>query len=324
MKTDKKIVILTTGGTIAGVGEEGRTVGYAPGALSAEELISAVPQIKNIAKIEVREICSVNSDDISGKIWLKLAGTINSMSEDKDTAGFVITHGTDTLEETAYFLNMTVKTDKPVVLTGSMRPSTSVSADGSMNLYQAVCTAASDRAKGLGVLVVFGDNIFSARTVVKNSTYRLNAVCGGEYGTLGVVRDGEVFIYQKPVKVHTVDTEFDVSDIDVLPRVNIVYFAVDSDPALLEFAAGHSDGIVIAGAGAGEFSMDFKNIIENIKIPVVISSRTGGGIIVKDNLICKNTIAADDMSPQKAAVLLRLGLTKTNEKNALQAMFFKY
>jgi L-asparaginase len=131
-----KVVILATGGTIAGVGEAGKTAGYEPGALTAEELISAVPELEDVADIEAIQICNVNSDDITAEVWLELAKTINEMSADPEVAGFVITHGTDTLEETAYFLNLTVKTEKPVVITGSMRPATSISADGPMNLYQ--------------------------------------------------------------------------------------------------------------------------------------------------------------------------------------------
>ena len=151
----KKVVILATGGTIAGVGESSRTAGYQSGSLTADILLRSVPEAAKVADIRTVQVCNLNSDDITDAIWLKLAQTINVMAQDGDTAGFVITHGTDTLEETAYFLNLTVKTSKPVVLTGSMRPSTSISADGPMNLYQAVCVAVSDAAAGKGVLVVF-------------------------------------------------------------------------------------------------------------------------------------------------------------------------
>ena len=143
-----KIVVLATGGTIAGVGEEGKTAGYKPGSLTAEELLSAVPQLSDVADIEAIQVCNVNSDDMTAEVWLTLANTINEMAADPEVKGFVITHGTDTMEETAYFLNLTVRTDKPVVLTGSMRPATSISADGPMNLYEAVCVAASEEAAG--------------------------------------------------------------------------------------------------------------------------------------------------------------------------------
>ena len=304
-----RVVIIATGGTIAGVGKAGKTAGYAPGTLTAKQLISAVPESEDIARIETIQICNVNSDDITAEIWLQLAQTINRMAADPNVAGFVITHGTDTLEETAYFLHLTVKTEKPVVLTGSMRPSTAISADGPMNLYQSVCVAASPAAVGRGVLVVFSDRIYSARFVSKTSTFHVTAISAGERGAIGVVRDGEALFYETPAKRHTAQTEFDVTGLGGLPRVSILYFSVDADVELLRFAAARSDGLVIAGAGAGEFSEGFKAVIEGLKIPVVISSRIDDGVITKDNLLCPNTIPADNLSPQKAAILLRLALT---------------
>lgn len=323
-KASGKIVILATGGTIAGVGDAGKTAGYKPGSLTAEDLISAVPELEELAEIEAIQVCNVNSDDMTDKIWLELAKTINEKAQDPEVTGFVITHGTDTMEETAYFLNLAVKTDKPVVLTGSMRPATSISADGPMNLYEAASVAASEEAKDKGVLVVFSDRIYSARSVTKTSTYHVTAISSGEMGAIGVVRDGEVFLYESPEKLHTNASEFDVSGLEKLPDISILYFAVDSDPELLTFAADHSEGLVIAGAGAGEFSEDYKKIIEGLKIPVVISSRIDDGIILPENLLCENTIAADNLSPQKAAILLRLALTKTTDRDEIQKMFFTY
>ncbi len=320
----KKVVLLTTGGTIAGVGREGKTAGYLPGALPADALVGAVPQIGNVAHIETVPVCSLNSDDITDEIWLRLAGTINRRAGDPDVAGFVITHGTDTLEETAYFLNLTVKTEKPVVLTGSMRPSTAISADGPMNLYQAVCVAASGAAAGKGVLVVFSDRIYSARTVMKTSTYHVMAIGAGEMGAIGVVRDGGVYMYHTPDRRHTVMSEFDVSGLERLPAVSILFFSVGADPALMEFAASLSDGIVIAGAGAGEFSERWKRVIEGLDIPVAVSSRIDDGIIIPENLLCPNTIAADNLPPQKAAILLRLALTKTTDRDRIREMFSVY
>lgn len=323
-KTDKKVVILATGGTIAGVGEAGKTAGYKPGSLTAEDLIKAVPELETVANIEAIQICNVNSDDMTAETWLEISKKINEMAGDSDVAGFVITHGTDALEETAYYLNLTVKTDKPVVLTGSMRPSTSISADGPMNLYEAASIAASEEAVGKGVLVAFSDRIFSARSVTKTSTYHVTAISAGEMGAIGVVRDGEVYIYEEPSKKHTVDSEFDVNDVTELPKVSVVYFSVDADPAILDAAAKDAKGIVIAGAGAGEFSEGFKAKIEELKIPVVISSRIDDGIILPENLLAENTVAADNLSPQKAAILLRLALTKTDDQKQLQEMFSTY
>ena len=319
-----RVVVLATGGTIAGVGEAGKTAGYKPGSLTAEQLLAAVPELEQVADIEAVQVCNVNSDDITAEVWLTLAHTVNEMAKDPGVTGFVITHGTDTLEETAYFLNLTVKTDKPVVITGSMRPSTSISADGPMNLYQAVCVAASPDAVGQGVLAVFSDRIYSARSVTKTSTYHVTAISAGEMGAIGVVRDGAVYLYETPGKKHTTETEFDVEGLTSLPRVSILYFAVDADPALLRFAAEHSDGLVIAGAGAGEFSEAYIAVIGELSIPVVVSSRIDDGVITRDNLLCEGTIAADNLSPQKAAILLRLALTKGAGAEELARMFLEY
>lgn len=319
-----KIVVLATGGTIAGVGEAGKTAGYKPGSLTAEELLSAVPQLSEVADIEAIQVCNVNSDDMTAEIWLTLAHTINEMAADPDVKGFVVTHGTDTMEETAYFLNLTVRTDKPVVLTGSMRPATSISADGPMNLYEAVCVAASGEAVGQGVLIVFSDRIYAARSVTKTSTYSVMAIAAGETGSIGVVRDGSVFLYESPSKRHTMGSAFDVTGLETLPKVSILYFSVDADPELLAFAAEHSDGLVIAGAGAGEFSEKWIEIIDGLTIPVVISSRIDDGVITRDNLLCENTVAANNLSPQKAAILLRLALTGDVSQDGLEALFLQY
>ncbi|MBR4501378.1 MAG: asparaginase [Clostridia bacterium] len=320
----KKVVILATGGTIAGVGAASKTAGYRPGSLTADILLRGIPEVTEVAEIEAVQVCNINSDDITDAIWLDLAQTINTMAQDGNVAGFVITHGTDTLEETAYFLNLTVKTSKPVVLTGSMRPSTSISADGPMNLYQAVCVAASGEAVSKGVLVVFSDRIYSARSVTKTSTYHVTAIAAGEMGAIGVVRDGKVYMYETPGKRHTADTEFDIAGLRSLPKVSILYFAVDADPELLRFAASRAKGIVIAGAGAGEFSESYKQVIGELSVPVVVSSRIDDGIIIPDNLLCENTVAADNLSPQKAAILLRLALTRTSDLDMIREMFTVY
>ena len=322
--SEGRIVVLATGGTIAGVGEAGKTTGYKAGSLTAEELLMAVPELADVAPIEAIQVCNVNSDDITAEIWLTLANTINRLADDPAVKGFVITHGTDTMEETAYFLHLTVKTDKPVVLTGSMRPATSISADGPMNLYEAVCVAASDEAVGKGVLIVFADRIYSARSVTKTSTYSVMAISAGEMGAIGVVRDRMVYLYEAPTKRHTIETEFDITGLTDLPKVSILYFSVDADPELLRFAAERSDGLVIAGAGAGEFSESWIEIINGLSIPVVISSRIDDGVITSDNLLCGNTVAANNLSPQKAAILLRVALLGDASKERLEELFRQY
>ena len=321
-----KVVVLATGGTIAGVGDPGKIAGYKPGTLTAEVLLWGVPEIDEVADIEAIQVCNINSDDITAEIWLQLANTINEMAQDPDVKGFVITHGTDTMEETAYFLNLTVKTDKPVVLTGAMRPSTSLSADGPLNLYDAVCVAASEEAVGQGVLIVFADRIYAARTMTKTSTYSVMAISAGEAGDIGIVQDGVVYLYEHSGRKHTLDSEFDISGLETLPKVSVLYFSVDADPELIRFAAEHSDGLVIAGAGAGEFSEKWMEVISGLQIPVVISSRIDDGVITKANLLCKNTVAANTLSPQKAAILLRLALAKEPEitQERLEELFLQY
>ncbi len=319
-----KVVILATGGTIAGVGEEGKEDGYKPGSLKVDDLLSAIPELGDIAEIEAVQICNVDSDNITAEIWLQLANTINEMAAEPDIKGFVVTHGTDTMEETAYFLNLTVKTDKPVVLTGAMRPATALSADGPANLYDAVSVAASDEAAGQGVLVVFSDRIYAARSVTKTSTYSLMAISAGETGDLGIVRDAKVYFYESPIKRHTVKSEFDVSALKELPKVSILYFSVDADPELLRYAAEHSDGLVIAGAGEGSFDDDWISIINELRIPVVISSRIDDGLITKSSLLCENTVPADNLSPQKAAILLKLALTENADMKRLEQIFSEY
>lgn len=318
------VVILATGGTIAGSGEEGKETGYTSGSLSVDSLIEAVPGTEDVSNIETIQICNINSDDINDDIWLTLANTINNLAKDENVSGFVITHGTDTLEETAYFLNLTVKTDKPVVITGSMRPATSISADGPMNLYQSVCVASSLEAKGKGVLVVFSDKIFSARSVTKTSTYNVMAISSGETGSIGIIRNNEVYFYEESIKKHTLNSEFDISETKELPSVNVVYFNANANPKILEYTASISDGIVIAGAGAGEFSKEYIDVINKLHIPVVISSRIDDGLITQDAVLCENTVAANNLSPQKATILLKLSLLKTNDQNELIRIFSEY
>ena len=304
------VVVIATGGTIAGQGESGKETGYTSGTITGESLVNSVDGLAEVANIEVIQVCNVNSDDITSKEWIKIANTINELSKNDNVDGFVIAHGTDTMEETAYFLNLTVKTDKPVVITGAMRPATALSADGPLNLYQAVCLAKSPEASGQGVLAVFSDHIYAARTLAKVSTYSVDAISSGETGCIGVMRNDTPYFYETTTKKHTLNSEFSVDGLETLGKVNIVYFNVDADPEILKYIAEKSQGIVIAGAGAGEFSEEYKEVIESLDIPVVISSRIDDGIITQDAVLCENTVAANNLSPQKAAILLRLALAQ--------------
>lgn len=308
------VMLLATGGTIAGSGEEGKETGYEPGTISVESLIASVPGIEEIAPLQAIQVCNINSDDITSETWVKLAKIINKLDDDPNIAGTVVLHGTDTMEETAYFLNLTVDTDKPVVITGSMRPATAISADGPMNLYQSVVVAASEEAKGKGVLGVFSDSIYSARSMQKVSTFDVTAISAGPMGALGFVRNKEVFFYETSSKLHTRNSEFkdliteDKTHIEA--DVPVIYFEAEADPSIIEWAwTTHKSGLVIAGAGAGEFSKQFIDELNGyINWPIVISSRIDNGVITQDSVLVKQAVAANDLPPHKAAILLRLAI----------------
>ncbi len=320
------IVILATGGTIAGTGND--TVDYKPGQLDVASLIESVPGIEKIANIQGIQVCNINSDDITAARWITLANTINELALREDIDGFVVTHGTDTMDETAYFLNLTVKTDKPVVLTGSMRPATVVSADGPMILYESVALAGSREAVGKGVLVCFAGRILSGRDVQKTNTHLTDAFDGEDFGSIGYMVDETPYFFMESCKIHTVDTEFDVSALSDLPKVAVMYFHADADADLLIYCVEKgAKGIVIAGAGAGEYSRVWNDAIQSLesrKIPIVRSSRIGCGMVCDSANYTGYTTAAGNLAPQKAAVLLRLALTKTDDINEIARMFNAY
>ena len=322
------VVVLATGGTIAGAGSIGKATNYRPGQLDVNALVGMAEGAHDIANVRAVQICNVNSDDITAEHWIALARAIDEMAAEPDIDGFVITHGTDTLDETAYFLNLVVKTDKPVVLTGAMRPATATSADGPMNLLQSIALAGSPQARGRGVMVVFSDGIFGGRDVRKISTFQTDAFSASDFGCMGYMIDGEPHFYNTSSKAHTTTTEFEVESIDELPKVAVAYFAIDADPALLDFLVeSGARGIVIAGAGSGCYSKAWNDRIVALKdtgVPVVRSSRIGAGMITHDDAYQGNLVRSNDLAPQKAAVLLRLALTRTNDPAEIQAMFDRY
>ncbi|MDO4483168.1 MAG: asparaginase [Clostridia bacterium] len=326
MNKKKHIVVLATGGTIAGAGEAGKATDYAPGSISIQTLLDGVESLKRVAEVTGIQVVNVNSDDITGDIWIDLARRINRMAMDPAVDGFVITHGTDTLEETAYFLHLTVKTEKPVVITGSMRPSTAISADGPMNMLQAVSVAACDDARGKGVLCVFSDAIYGARNVQKVSMTSVTAFDNRDLGMLGCIVDGHVIFYNQPAREHTVRSVFEVEQIDHLPKVEIISFYTDADPELLRFAGRNADGLVIAGAGNGNYSRLFHQAVGEMGIPVVRSSRISGGVITPDSAFDEwgNIIRSDNLPPTKAKILLQLALTRTNDIELMQKFFTVY
>lgn len=327
------IIIFTTGGTIAGVGSDerpGMATAYTSGALEGEKVVSLAEGINKLAKIETVSVCNINSDDVTFDIMATLAQKINEMSKRPEVKGFVITHGTDTMEETAYCLSLTIKTDKPVVLTGAMRPSTSIGFDGAMNLYQAVTVALDQQSVGRGVMVVMSNRIYSARFVSKKHTCSLEAFGSLENGCMGAVLDENVEFYYHIDKKHTVNSEFDLQTIshgykDI--RIDIIYFAHETNRQLLEISLKEADGVVIVGAGMGEYSLEFKALLEKAKIPVVITSRNGEGIIPKNALLCDSTVAASNMPASKAVILMKMAMASclgSDMSSTLQRVFEQY
>lgn len=323
----KKIHILATGGTISARGPAGRTAGYQDGAFRIEQLLEGVEGAAALARITGEQIFTLSSEDMTGAHWLTLARRINQLAEEGEADGFVITHGTNTLEETAYFLHLTVKTDRPVVLTGSMRPATANSADGAQNLYEAIAVAASGEARGKGVLVVFSDGIYGARGVQKVSCFRPDAFNSRDFGCLGYVQDDLPVFFQTPAEDHTLRAPFQTEGLQTLPPVEIAYFYADADPCVVPLLAGRARGLVIAGAGSGQMSIPWKEAVREAarRIPVVRCSRTGSGLVGRESRDAEaGTLWGMTLPPVKARILLSLGLTVTDSREALQEFFQTY
>ncbi|EOI3071921.1 type II asparaginase [Campylobacter jejuni] len=329
-KAKSRIAILGTGGTIAGfIDSTIATTGYTAGAIDIDVLIKAVPQIRDLADISWEQIANIDSSNMCDEIWLRLAKKIAKLfAEGID--GVVITHGTDTMEETAYFLNLTIKSDKPVVLVGAMRPSTAISADGPKNLYNAVALVANKEAKNKGVMVAINDKILSARGVVKTHSLNVDAFSSPDFGDLGYIVDGKVFFYNNVNKAHTKNAPFDVSKLTSLPKVDILYsYSNDGSGVAAKALFEHgTKGIVVAGSGAGSIHKNQKDVLKELLkkgLKVVVSSRVVAGCVaVSDSDEKLGFISAEDLNPQKARVLLMLALTKTSDPKKIQEYFLKY
>ena len=329
------VYVLSTGGTIAGSGSSSTDLSnYKPGAILGEQLVKAVPQIAQIADVRVEQIVNIPSHDITIANWLTLAQRIQQIiAETPAVSGFVITHGTNTLEETAYFLNLTVRSDKPVVLVGSMRPATAISADGPLNLLNAVKTAISPDAKGKGGLIVMNDEILGARDTTKTNTLRVETFKAPELGLLGYVDEDRVAFYRSSTKRHTASSEFDVSTLKQLPKVAVLYSYVEPEPAVIRaVVSAGAKGIVFAGTGNGALATAEREAIAEInKMPAASrpilarSSRVGNGRVTAtaqfDEL---GVIPADTLNPQKARILLMLALTKTTDPKEIKRIFSEY
>jgi L-asparaginase type II len=335
-KRDLPLVwVLATGGTISGRGATSTNLTeYRSGSLLGEELVKGVPEIQQVATVRVEQVANVSSTDITLANWLTLARRINEIfAADPKVAGVVVTHGTNTLEETAYFLNLTVKSDRPVVIVGSMRPSTAISADGPLNLLNGVRTAVTPEARGKGVLVVLNDEINNARDVTKTNTLRVETFRSPELGLLGYVDGDKVSFYRSSTRRHTLNSEFDVSRVAELPQTEIVYSYVQPSTKMAEaLVASGARGIVFAGTGDGLVSTREREAIRALASlpaatrPVLVrSNRTGNGRVASNaEYDALGMIAADNLNPQKARILLMLALTKTHDVNEIRRMFAEY
>jgi L-asparaginase len=330
-QTKPNIVILATGGTIAGAAASGTQSAYTSGAVTIDAMLKAVPGIEKLANIKGEQISNVGSQDISFDIMLKLAKRINELLATPDVDGIVITHGTDTMEETAYFLNLTVKSDKPVVMVGSMRPSTAVSADGPLNLYNAVAVAADPQAKGRGVLVVMNDQIHAAHSLTKTSTTSVQTFMSPLRGVVGVTAYGKNDWYNTPPWKHTSQSEFDISNVTKLPRVDIVFADADMEPDLIDASVNAgAKGIVIAGVGNGNMNkVSVEAAARAVKKGVVVvrSSRVATGMVDRNVEVNDDElgfIASDELNPQKSRILLSLALLKPESPSQIQQSFRTY
>jgi L-asparaginase len=325
------VTILATGGTIAGAANSGTQAGYKSGAVTIDAMLAAVPGIEKLARIKGEQIANVGSQDMSFEIMLALAKRINEKLGQSEVNGIVVTHGTDTMEETAYFLNLVVKSDKPVVLVGSMRPSTAVSADGPLNLYNAVGVAVDPAARGRGVLVMMNDWIHSAHSLTKTSTTAVQTFMSPLRGLVGVSNYGTNDFFSSPPWKHTTESEFSAEGVTKLPRVDILYAYADMPPDLIDASvANGAKGIVIAGVGNGNMNkaaLEAAARAAKKGVVVVRSSRVATGSVgrnveVNDDEL--GLIASDELNPQKSRILLALALLKPRSLDEIQKLFQSY
>jgi L-asparaginase/glutamin-(asparagin-)ase len=326
------VTILATGGTIAGSGASSTTtVGYTAATVGVDTLIAAVPELSKVAQVKGEQVFQIASENMSNEHWLTLAKRVNALLAQPDVDGIVITHGTDTLEETAYFLDLTVKSKKPVVLVGAMRPGTALSADGPINLYNAVLLAASKDAIGKGVLVALNDQIHSARDVTKTNTSTPDSFKTPELGLLGYIQGSKPYFYRASTRKHTADTEFDISKLTALPQVDIVYGYANVGPVALDaLVAAGAKGIIHAGVGDGSLAAKVKTSLIAARkqgVLIVRASRVGQGILARNGEANDDEldfVVSDTLNAQKARILLMLALTKTSDSKAIQQMFYTY
>ena len=326
-----RVVILATGGTIAGAQAEGQDAGYKSGSFKVEDLIKAVPRLGELADITGEQVVNIGSQDMNNEVWLKLAKRLNQVLAQRDVDAAVVLHGTDTLEETGYFLSLVTRSNKPVVMVGSMRPATGTSADGPANIYNGVSAAVHPKAVGRGVLLLLNDEIHYAREGTKTNTTQLDTFKSPNRGKAGMTNAGRVYWYDPLATKHTSASVFSVDGLSELPRVEIFYaYANVGRDFIDQCVALGCKGMVLAGVGDGNATQAaVAGLQDAIKkgVAVVRSSRTNSGITdrnVELNDDEMGSIASMELNPQKARVLLMLGLTKTSDAKKLQEYFYQY
>lgn len=326
-----KIRIIATGGTIAGVSTSATKSNYKAGEVGIQQLLLAVPEINAIAEVSGEQLVKIGSQDMNDDVWLKLAKRINELLNKEGFDGVVITHGTDTMEETAYFLNLTVNSSKPVVMVGAMRPSTGMSADGPLNLYNAVAVASDKNAQNRGVMVVMNDVVLDAKDVIKTNTLAVETFKGANFGNLAYIHNGKPFFTRLVQNKHTTQSVFDIQNLNSLPKVGIVYgYSNASELPMKALIDAQYAGIVYAGVGNGNFYHKlFELAVDAQKkgIQIVRSSRVPMGATTLDAEIDDaqyHFVASQALNPQKARVLLMLSLTKTKNWKQIQQYFNEY
>lgn len=321
------IYILATGGTIAGSSSDSLSSSYSSGAKTVDALIAAVPAINEIANIKGEQVSNIGSQAMNNEVWLKLAKRVNELLKSGKADAVVITHGTDTIEESAYFLNLVIKSPKPVVMVAAMRNSDSLSADGPMNLYNAVSVAANKQSANKGVLVVMNDEIHSAREVTKSNTTALDTFVSPNSGKIGTAYYGDIKFYTQSTRKHTINSAFDINKINSLPRVDIIYNHANGTADFVEVAIKNgAKGIVSAGVGNGNPYPATLDALAKAPKGVVVAkgSRVGSGEVSAKGEIDDEKygfVSTDNLNPQKARVLLMLALTQTNDINKIREIF---
>ena len=325
------VVVLATGGTIAGAGASAaNSATYAAAKVPVDKLLAGLPELANVAKVSGEQVFQIASESFTNEHLLRLGQRISALTKQADVDGIVITHGTDTLEETAYFLNLTVHTNKPIVLVGSMRPGTALSADGALNLYSAVSVAASKDAGGKGVLITMNDEIQSGRDVHKHINIKTEAF-KSQWGPLGMVVEGKNYWFRAPVKRHTTQSEFNIDDIKALPAVDIVYGYSNMNTTGIEaYGKAGVKALIHAGTGNGSVAAQAVESLKTLRsqgVQIIRSARVPDGFVLRNAEQPDDKydwVVAHDLRPQKARILAMVALTKTNDSKELQRIFWEY